>query len=93
MAAVRFIVRIDRTDCANECHQDAPLQLHTFKFDETFTSLLGLGSPVNLSSWYDTTVVIRHMTFVTGSEELLFVDDSARARMFSLITQQFRCVR
>ncbi|EJF62764.1 hypothetical protein DICSQDRAFT_57253 [Dichomitus squalens LYAD-421 SS1] len=67
------------------------LQLHTFAFDETYTTLQGMGTPVNLSSWYDSdTVVIKHVEFVSGSEELLFVDDQCRARIFSLVTQQFR---
>ena len=60
-------------------------------FDESYASLQGMGSAVNLSPWYDSAVVIKHMQFVSGSEEILFIDDLARARVFSLVTQQFRC--
>ncbi|KAI0751603.1 hypothetical protein C8Q80DRAFT_1158351 [Daedaleopsis nitida] len=72
--------------------RDTPMQLHVFEFDETFTSLQGTGMAVNLSTWYDSAVTIKHLEFVngTGSEELIFVDDSSRVRKFSLLTQQFR---
>ncbi|KAM5540363.1 hypothetical protein V8D89_005821 [Ganoderma adspersum] len=71
--------------------RDSRLQLHTFIFDETYSSLQGMGTPVNLSPWYDADgVTIKHMEFVSGIEELLFVDNFCRARIFSLVTQQFR---
>ncbi|KAI0774120.1 hypothetical protein C8Q74DRAFT_810377 [Fomes fomentarius] len=70
--------------------RESHLQLNTFVFDETYTSLQGMGSAVNLSPWYDSSVSIKHMQSVSGSEEILFVDDFARARVFSLVTQQFR---
>nr|VWO93934.1 Protein SEY1 (EC [Ganoderma boninense] len=67
------------------------LQLHTFIFDETYASLQGMGTSVNLNPWYDSDgVTITHMEFVNGVEELLFVDNFSRARIFSLVTQQFR---
>ncbi len=68
------------------------MQLNTFVFDEAYTSLQGWGSAVNLGLWYDSAVAIKHMSFVSGSEELVFIDDFARARIFSLVTQQFRYV-
>ena len=50
-----------------------------------------MGAAVNLSPWYDPDgVTIKHMEFVSGIEELLFVDNFCRARIFSLVTQQFR---
>ncbi|KAI0723140.1 hypothetical protein C8Q76DRAFT_671490 [Earliella scabrosa] len=69
---------------------ESRLQVNTFVFDESYASLQGMGSAVNLSPWYDSAVVIKHMQFVSGSEEILFIDDLARARVFSLVTQQFR---
>ncbi|KAI0959615.1 hypothetical protein AcW1_004397 [Taiwanofungus camphoratus] len=66
------------------------LALNIFVFDETFVSLRALGSPVNLGLWYDEMPVILHMVFACGSEELILIDDNARARIFSFITQQFR---
>ena len=79
-------------DC--EVQHDSKLQLNTFLFDETYAALQGLGSAVNLGLWYDSAVAIKHMAFVSGSgsEELVFVDNFARVRIFSLVTQQFRYV-
>ena len=49
-----------------------------------------LGSAVNLIPWYSDETCICHVCFVCGSEELLLVDSSAQARIFSLVTLQFR---
>lgn len=75
-----------------EIQHDSKLQLNAFMFDETYAALQGMGSAVNLGLWYDSAVVIKHMAFVSGSEELVFVDNFARVRIFSLVTQQFRYV-
>ena len=33
-----------------------------------------------------------HATFISGSEELLLVDETGLTRIFSLVTEQFRFV-
>ncbi len=67
------------------------LQLHVFLFDETHSTLQGWGSAVNLAPWYASqSVSICHACFVCGSEEILLIDNGCQARIFSLITQQFR---
>jgi hypothetical protein len=38
-------------------------------------------------------VALRHLRFIPGTEEILIIDDAAQARVFSLISQQFRCVQ
>jgi hypothetical protein len=68
-------------------------QLHVFVFDEKYTTLLGFGSTISLASWYEGLTKIVHIAFAGGAgEELLLVDEHRRARVFSLITQQFRFV-
>jgi hypothetical protein len=48
---------------------------------------------VNLAPWYEGPTAITHITFAGGAgEELLLVDEHQNARIFSLITQQFRSV-
>jgi len=68
------------------------LHLHVFVFDETFKTLQGQGSGINLAPWYsqaaDTSIT--HIAFVCGAEEVAFVDSSAQARIFSLVSMQFR---
>ena len=68
------------------------MQLHAFVFDETFKTLQGQGSAINLSPWYsqaDISIVL--LSFVCGNDELVLVDSSAQVRIFSFVTLQFRC--
>jgi hypothetical protein len=66
------------------------MQLHIFVFDEELESLQGLGTATDLHLFYNTGVSIVHVCFVHGSEEILFVDSSAQAKIFSLITLQLK---
>jgi len=69
-------------------YASARMQLHMFQFDEELKSLRGFGAPIDLLQFYNAGVSITHACFVHGSEEILFVDSSAQARVFSLITRQ-----
>ena len=69
-------------------NSNSQMQLHIFVFDEELKSLRGLGTAIDLLPFYNTGVSIVHACFVHGSEEILFVDSSAQARIFSLITLQ-----
>ncbi|KAJ6620561.1 hypothetical protein B0H10DRAFT_2188402 [Mycena sp. CBHHK59/15] len=66
------------------------LVLHIYVFDENFSSLQAWGSSLDLKPWYTQGTFVSQSCFVSGSEELLFIDTSRQARVFSLITQQFR---
>ena len=67
------------------------MQLYAFVFDETFRSLQGQGSAINLAPWYSQAEVsIMQMSSVCGSDEVVLVDSNAQVRIFSFITQQFR---
>ena len=65
--------------------------LHIFVYDDT-RGFQAQGSSINLTPWYNEGVSIRHACFVSGSEELLLVDSQNLARIFSLVTMQFRLV-
>ena len=69
------------------------MQLHRFVFDEGFKSLRGLGTPFDLSPFYNPEAFITHACFVHGSEEILLIDSDAQARVFSLITLQPKYLR
>ena len=69
------------------------MQLHMFRFDEELKSLRGVGDPIDLLPFYNPGVSITNACFVHGSEEILFVDSSAQARIFSLITLKPRYTR
>ncbi|CAE6502261.1 unnamed protein product, partial [Rhizoctonia solani] len=71
-------------------HKD-DLKLSIYIFDEFFTNLRSRGSPISLRSWYgNKSIDLGQVCFVSGLEEICFVETSGRARIFSLITQQFR---
>ena len=65
------------------------MQLHMFQFDEELKVLRGYGTQIDLSPFYNPGVSITHACFVHGSEQILFIDSSAQARIFSLITLQY----
>ena len=64
------------------------MQLHMFQFDEELKSLRGFGPQIDLMPFYNEGVTIKHACFVHGNEEILFVDSSTQARIFSLVTLQ-----
>ncbi|KAF5362170.1 hypothetical protein D9756_002248 [Leucocoprinus leucothites] len=67
------------------------ITLHVMVFDEVFSHLQPWGNPFELGSWYTGEAVCAcHMTFVTGTEEVLLVDSGSQARIFSLVSQRFR---
>jgi hypothetical protein len=77
--------------CQTQLINRAQLQLHMFVFDETYKTLQGRGSSISLAPWYSQAgISIVHTAFVSGDEEVVLVDSSARARIFSFITLQFR---
>ncbi|KAF8452913.1 hypothetical protein L210DRAFT_3617960 [Boletus edulis BED1] len=66
------------------------LLLHIFVFDDTRSGFQASGSAINLHPWYNDAPFIRLACFASGSEELVLVDSQAQARVFSLVTLQFR---
>lgn len=66
------------------------LKLVAFVFDERFVNIHTLGSEFDLSLWYAPGTRISHVSFATGREEILLVDSSGLARIFSLVTLQFK---
>lgn len=70
----------------------AQLQLHMFVFDESYRALQAQGTAINLAPLFSQTEMsILHIAFVCGNEEVVLVDSSSQARVFSFVTLQFRC--
>jgi hypothetical protein len=70
------------------------MQLHLFQFDEELKSLRGFGAQiVDLRPFYNVEVSITHASFVCGKGEILLVDSSVEARIFSLILLQPTYIR
>ncbi|KAG8694060.1 hypothetical protein FRC08_008731, partial [Ceratobasidium sp. 394] len=66
------------------------LKLSVYVFDELFSGLRSRGSPIPFKGWYEAGARIEKACFVSGTEEVCLIESSGRARIFSLITQQFR---
>ena len=64
------------------------MELYMFQFDEELKFLRGFGAPIDLLPFYNEGTSITHACFVHGNEEILFIDTSAQARIFSLVTLQ-----
>ncbi|KIJ64834.1 hypothetical protein HYDPIDRAFT_111462 [Hydnomerulius pinastri MD-312] len=84
-----FILAFDESKRMLGVVSSDKLLLHIFVFDDS-RGFQALGSSINLVAWYGEGFSIRHACFVSGSEELLLVDSQAQARIFSLVTLQFR---
>ncbi|KAH9005522.1 hypothetical protein EDB86DRAFT_3240052 [Lactarius hatsudake] len=69
-------------------YSSARMQLHIFAFEDERGPLRGMGSVIDLLPFYSNGVSIVHAAFVHGREEILFVDSSAQARVFSLTMLQ-----
>ncbi|KAI9455080.1 hypothetical protein BJY52DRAFT_1151944 [Lactarius psammicola] len=69
-------------------YSSARMQLHIFTIEDERGSLRGMGSAIDLLPFYSNGESIVHACFVHGREEILFVDSSAQARIFSLTMLQ-----
>ena len=55
-------------------------------------AIMPRGAPINISRWFDNGAIpeMQYIVFLSGTEELLLVDKTGLARIFSLVTEQFR---
>ncbi|KAI6101018.1 hypothetical protein EDD16DRAFT_1495813, partial [Pisolithus croceorrhizus] len=84
-----FVLAFDESKRMLSIASSDKLLLHIFVHDDT-RGFQAVGSSINLTQWYKEGTSIRHACFVSGSEELLLVDSQAQARIYSLVTSQFR---
>ena len=67
------------------------MHIHVFVSDEKYTTVQGFGPTLDIKPWYGPNHTIEHMAFRHGtSEELVVVDNAARARIYSITATQFR---
>ncbi|KAI9571051.1 hypothetical protein HD554DRAFT_2017581 [Boletus coccyginus] len=85
----KFLLAYDESKQMLAVVSSDKLLLHIFVFDDA-RRFQAFGSAINLHAWYNDGVFIRLACFVSGSEELVLVDSQAQARVFSLVTLQFR---
>ncbi|KAF5388164.1 hypothetical protein D9615_000204 [Tricholomella constricta] len=85
-----ILVAFDETKRMLSLCASTKFQLYIFVFDEKYTSLQAWGNSLNLAPWYNADISICRSCFVSCTEEILLIDTSGQARIFSLVTQQFR---
>ncbi|KAF7978535.1 hypothetical protein HWV62_45432 [Athelia sp. TMB] len=85
-----FLLAYDESKRMFAVCSSAKLMIHIFIVDESYKAMQAFGSAINLNAWYNGSICLSHACFVTGSEEILLVDSSGQARIFSLLTLQFR---
>lgn len=66
------------------------MKIHTFVFDESFATLHGQGSPIELAGWYSEMPRLLSMHILPATGELALVEAQGQVRVYSPATQQFR---
>jgi len=65
-----------------------------YLYDDASASgaIMPRGAPINITRWFDdgASPEMQHIVFLSTTEELLLVDKTGLARIFSLVTEQFR---
>ncbi|KAH9029436.1 hypothetical protein EDB85DRAFT_2251894, partial [Lactarius pseudohatsudake] len=69
-------------------YSSARMQLHIFAFEDERGSLRGIGSAIDLLPFYHNGESIVQARFVHGRDEIIFVDSTAQARIFSVTMLQ-----
>ncbi|CAG8505503.1 11510_t:CDS:10 [Funneliformis caledonium] len=65
--------------------------LNVYSFNDEQNYLYARDSNIQLLQWYNNMIPnLRHFFFIKDTEELCFVEKGGRARIFNLITKQFR---
>ncbi|KAH9039441.1 hypothetical protein EDB83DRAFT_1717346 [Lactarius deliciosus] len=82
------LLALDESKHMLAVYSSARVQLHIFTFDAERGTLRGMGSAIDLRPFYNNGETILHACFVHGHEEILFLDSSAQARIFSLTMLQ-----
>ncbi|KAH9017733.1 hypothetical protein EDB84DRAFT_1422808 [Lactarius hengduanensis] len=82
------LLALDESKHMLAVYSSARVQLHIFTFDAERGTLRGMGSAIDLRPFYNNGESILHACFVHGREEILFLDSSAQARIFSLTMLQ-----
>ncbi|KAL4067444.1 hypothetical protein V8B97DRAFT_1873723 [Scleroderma yunnanense] len=84
-----FVLAFDESRRMLSVVSSDKLLLHIFVYVD-HRGFQAQGSSISLNGWYSKGISIRHACFVSGSEEILLVDSQSQARIFSLVTMQFR---
>ncbi|GES77132.1 hypothetical protein GLOIN_2v1781568 [Rhizophagus clarus] len=86
-----FIIAINEPKGLLAIYDTKEVKLNVFSFDDSRTRLYGRNVNIQLLQWYNNSIPnILYFLFVKDTEELCFVENSGRARIFNLVNLQFR---
>ncbi|PVF95046.1 hypothetical protein CPB86DRAFT_739378 [Serendipita vermifera] len=72
------------------CHSDS-IRVHLYNYDLETRNLNARGGAIDITKWFPNGIPHFHsITFVPGTDELLFVDTTGLCRLFYLPTEAFR---
>ena len=65
---------------------------YVYEYSNTGGAIMPHRAQINITRWFVDGAIpeMQHIVFLSGTEELLLVDKAGLARIFSLVTEQFR---
>ncbi|GES77125.1 hypothetical protein GLOIN_2v1781565 [Rhizophagus clarus] len=86
-----FIIAINEPKGLLAIYNTKEVKLDVFSFDDNRSRLYGRNANIQLSPWYNNNIPnIRYFLFIKNTEELCFVENNGRARIFNLVYLQFQ---
>ncbi|CAB4410523.1 unnamed protein product [Rhizophagus irregularis] len=86
-----FIIAINEPKGLLAIYNTKEVKLNVFSFDDNRSRLFGRNANIQLLQWYNNSIPnIKYFLFIKDTEELCFVENSGRARIFNLVNLQFR---
>jgi len=65
---------------------------YVYEYANASGAIMARSAPIDITRWFDGDAIpeTQHIVFLSGTEEILLVDKTGLARIFSLVTEQFR---
>ncbi|CAB4409767.1 unnamed protein product [Rhizophagus irregularis] len=86
-----FIIAINEPKGLLAVYNTIEVKLDVFSFDDNQSRLYGRNANIQLLQWYNNSIPnIKYFLFIKDTEDLCFVENSGRARVFNLVNLQFK---
>ncbi|GES75141.1 hypothetical protein GLOIN_2v1781568 [Rhizophagus clarus] len=86
-----FLIAVNEPKGLLAIYNTKEAKLNVFSFDDNRKMLYTRNANIQLSQWYNNNMPnIKYFLFIKDTEDLCFVENSGRARIFNLVNLQFR---
>ncbi|CAG8588725.1 6761_t:CDS:10 [Rhizophagus irregularis] len=85
-----FIIAVNEPKGLLAIYNTEEVKLDVFSFTDNRSRLYGRYANIQLLQWYSNIPSIKYFLFIKDTEELCFVENCGRARIFNLVNSQFR---